>query len=130
MSGIKDYDRYDALELARLIRSRELAAVEVLDEAIARAERVNPRLNAIVAKSYDEARAQARRPLPDTALAGVPFLIKDITYQTGLRCSFGSRTNFAIQILHLNFYRLFTRVDKYPFFNSHRFIDRWKQGTA
>ena len=91
MSGIKDYDRYDALELARLIRSRELAAVEVLDEAIARAERVNPLLNAIVAKSYDEARAQARRPLPDTALAGVPFLIKDITYQTGLRCSFGSR---------------------------------------
>ena len=91
MSGIKDYDRYDALELARLIRSRELAAVEVLDEAIARAERVNPRLNAIVAKSYDEARAQARKPLPDTTLAGVPFLIKDITYQNGMRCSSGSR---------------------------------------
>ncbi len=91
MSGIKDYDRYDALELARLIRSRELAAVEVLDEAIARAERVNPQLNAIVAKSYDEARARARKPLPDTALAGVPFLIKDITYQRGMRCSSGSR---------------------------------------
>ena len=91
MSGIKDYDRYDALELARLIRSRELAAVEVLDEAIARAEAVNPRLNAIVAKSYEEARAQARKPLPDTALAGVPFLIKDITSQKGMRCSSGSR---------------------------------------
>ncbi len=61
MSGIKDYERYDALELARLIRSREVSAVEVLDEAIARAEAVNPRLNAIVAKSYDEARAQARK---------------------------------------------------------------------
>ena len=91
MSGIKDYDRYDALELARLIRSRELGAVEVLEEAIGRAETVNPRLNAIVAKSYDEARAQAQRALPDTALAGVPFLIKDITYQKGMRCSSGSR---------------------------------------
>ena len=39
MSGIKDYKRYDALELARLIRSRELSAVEVLDEAIAERRR-------------------------------------------------------------------------------------------
>ena len=91
MSGIKDYERYDALELARLIRLRELSAVEVLDEAIGRAEAVNPRLNAVVAKAYDEARAQARKPLPDTPLAGVPFLIKDITNQKGLRCSSGSR---------------------------------------
>ena len=91
MSGIKDYDRYDALELAKLVRTRELSAVEVLDEAIARAEAVNPRLNAIVSKSYDDARAQAGKTLPDTPLAGVPFLIKDITYQRGLACSSGSR---------------------------------------
>lgn len=89
--SIKDYDRYDALELARLIRSREVSAAEVLDEAITRAEAANPRLNAIVAKSYGEARERARKPLPDTALAGVPFLIKDITYQKGMRCSSGSR---------------------------------------
>ena len=75
MSGIKDYDRYDALELAQLIRSREVSAVEVLDEAIARAEAANPRLNAIVAKSLRRsarAGAQAvaryrarRRAVPD-----------------------------------------------------------------
>jgi Asp-tRNA(Asn)/Glu-tRNA(Gln) amidotransferase A subunit family amidase len=91
MSGIKDYDRYDALELARLIRVREVSALEVLEEAIRRAEAVNPRLNAIVAKAYDEARAHAQKPLPATPLAGVPFLIKDITYQKGMRCSSGSR---------------------------------------
>ncbi len=91
MSGIKDYDRYDALDLARLIRARELSAIEVLEAAIARAEAANPRLNAIVAKSYDDARAAAGKPLPDTALAGVPFLIKDITYQKGMACSSGSR---------------------------------------
>jgi amidase len=91
MSGIKDYDRYDALELATLIRTRQLNAVEVLDEAIARAEAVNPKLNAVVAKSYDDARARALEPLPETPLAGVPFLIKDITYQKGMACSSGSR---------------------------------------
>jgi len=51
MSGIKDYDRYDALELARLIRSRELAAVEVLDEAIARAERLGEKHGSILRRS-------------------------------------------------------------------------------
>ena len=63
----------------------------IRDRAITRAEAANPRLNAIVAKSYEEARERVHKPLPDTALAGVPFLIKDITYQKGLRCSSGSR---------------------------------------
>jgi Asp-tRNA(Asn)/Glu-tRNA(Gln) amidotransferase A subunit family amidase len=91
MSGIEDYHRYDALKLAELIRTRELSAVEVLDEAISRAEAANPRLNAIVSKSYDDARTGARGPLPETPIAGVPFLIKDITYQKGMACSSGSR---------------------------------------
>jgi Asp-tRNA(Asn)/Glu-tRNA(Gln) amidotransferase A subunit family amidase len=91
MTGIKDYDRYDALDLAQLIRRRELSASEVLEEAIARTEAANPRLNAVVAKVYDAARARAKQPLPDTALAGVPFLIKDITYVAGTPCTSGSR---------------------------------------
>ena len=85
MSGIKDYERYDALGLAQLIRARESSAVEVLDEAIARAE---ARQSAPQRRRREvrttQARAQARKPLPDTPLAGVPFLIKDITYQQGL----------------------------------------------
>ena len=91
MAGIKDYDRYDALDLARLIRNGDLSAAEVLDEAIARTEAQNPQLNAIVAKCYDAARARAKQPLPDTPLAGVPFLIKDLTYLKGLPSTSGSR---------------------------------------
>ena len=91
MTGIKDYERRDALGLAQLIRDRELSAVEVLEEAIARADAVNPRINAVVAKCYAAARRQAALPLPDAPLAGVPFLIKDITYLQGLPSTSGSR---------------------------------------
>ena len=91
MTGIPDYDRYDALALAQLIRRRELSAIELLDEAVARTEAANPRLNAVVAKCYDAARARAQQTLPDTPLAGVPFLIKDITYLKGIPCTSGSR---------------------------------------
>ena len=45
----------------------------------------------MVIKDYDAARRRASEPLPDTPLAGVPFLIKDIVYQRGLPCSYGSR---------------------------------------
>lgn len=73
----KDYVRFDALGLAELVSSRQVSASELLDTAIARAEAVNPQLNAII-RRLD---AQARRQL-DTALsgpfAGVPFLIKDL----------------------------------------------------
>jgi len=91
VSRLSDYDRYDALGLAELIRRREVAAAEVLEEAIARTEAVNDRLNAIVIKDYAAARRRAGEALPDSPLAGVPFLIKDITYQRGLPCTFGSR---------------------------------------
>jgi amidase len=86
-----DYDRYDALGLAELIRSGQVTAAEVLEEAIARTEAVNDRLNAVVIQDYDAARRRVREALPDSPLAGVPFLIKDITYQRGLPCTFGSR---------------------------------------
>ena len=91
MAGITDYEGYDALGLAQLISRGDCSAVEVLEAAITRSEAANPSLNAIVATCYDAARERARQPLPESALAGVPFLIKDITYLKGLPCSSGSR---------------------------------------
>ena len=91
MAGINDYDRYDALHLAQLIRRGDISAGEALDEAIVRTEAVNPRLNAIVAKCYESARARAKQPVPDSPLAGVPFLIKDLTYLKGVPSTSGSR---------------------------------------
>jgi amidase/6-aminohexanoate-cyclic-dimer hydrolase len=75
---MRDYDRYDATDLAALVAKREVSPQELLDAAIARTEQVNPRVNAVVAKHYDEARAAIRNGLPDGPFRGVPFLLKDL----------------------------------------------------
>ncbi len=91
MGGLADYENYDALGLAGLIAAGELSATEVLDEAIERTEAHNPTLNAVVQRCDDQARQRAGETLPDSPLAGVPFLIKDIVYQEGLPSTSGSR---------------------------------------
>src|SRR5262249_4794395 len=73
-----EYDSYDALGLAELVRAKQVSAEELLDEAIARAERVNPKLNAIVYKRYNEARAEIRRGLSVGPFTGVPLAVKDL----------------------------------------------------
>ena len=78
--AIADYGARDALELADLVRRREASAGELLEEAIARNERVNPKLGAVVTALYDDARRAAAALPTDAAgpFAGVPFLVKDI----------------------------------------------------
>lgn len=79
MSTFKEYSEYDALGLAELIRKGEVSRAEVCEAAIERLERVNPKLNAVVAKFYDRARSYARKPdATDGSLSGVPFLLKDL----------------------------------------------------
>jgi amidase len=78
---ISEYDRMDGLGLAELVASKQATASELLEEAIARADMVNPALNAIILKDYERARAMAKAPLPAGPFAGVPFLLKDIALQ-------------------------------------------------
>lgn len=73
-----EFNDYDALGLAQLVRRGEVSPSELVEEAIARIERHNPKLNAVIYKAYDEARATAKTKLPDGPFKGVPFLIKDI----------------------------------------------------
>jgi amidase len=73
-----EYADYDGLGLAHLVRRREVTPLELLEAAIVRIERHNPKLNAVVYKAYDEARQTAKGKLPDGPFKGVPFLIKDI----------------------------------------------------
>ena len=75
-----EYRRHDAVALAGLIARREVSAAEVLETAIARAEAVNPAINAIVHKQYEQARRAVATGLPDGPLAGVPYLIKDLGF--------------------------------------------------
>ena len=77
--GFAEYDRYDATGLAHLVRRGEVTPLELVDEAIARIERHNPKLNAVVYPAFDEARTTAKGKLPDGPFRGVPFLIKDIS---------------------------------------------------
>lgn len=75
--GIPDYASYDGLGLAQLVKSGEVSAAELAEEAIARIEKHNPALNAVVTKMYDQGRATATAPA-DGPFQGVPFLLKDI----------------------------------------------------
>ena len=78
MTGFAEYDRYDALGLADLIRRRQVTPLELLEEAIARRNRLNPFINAIVLEMDREARQTLQNGIPDGPFAGVPFLIKDL----------------------------------------------------
>ena len=73
-----EYAAHDGLGLAGLIRAREASPLEVVDAAIERIEALNPRLNAVVHRAFDAARAAASAPLRDAPFAGVPFLVKDL----------------------------------------------------
>jgi amidase len=82
----------DAAAQAALVRKREVSALELVDAAIERIERLNPAVNAVVTPMYEEARAVAGGPLPDGPFAGVPFLLKDIlAAYAGVPMSFGCR---------------------------------------
>ena len=92
MASFTDYEDYDGLGLADLIRRREVSAEEVLEAAIARVEARNPAVNAVVHRLYDEGRTTIATGLPDGPLAGVPFLLKDLyTFYKGAPMGNGSR---------------------------------------
>ena len=92
MHGFAEYVEHDGLGLAELVRGGQVSALEVLEAAIARIEQLNPGLNAVVTKVYDEARAEAQGLDRNAAFAGVPFLLKDLGgAQAGVPLSAGSR---------------------------------------
>ena len=58
--AIADYENYDGLGLAAQIAKKNISAREAVDAAIARAESLNPKLNAIVFEAFDQARDAAK----------------------------------------------------------------------
>jgi amidase len=69
----------DACGQAALVRSGDVEPIELVDAAIARIEKLNPELNAVITPLFDEARRAATSPeLPDGPFRGVPFLLKDL----------------------------------------------------
>lgn len=81
----------DATAQAELVRSGQASALELIDAAITRIERLNPELNAIASNNFDLARERARAERLTGPFAGVPTLIKDLLPYPGYALEFGSR---------------------------------------
>ncbi len=95
------------VEMANLVRTKRISPVELVEAHIARIERVNPRLNAFVHFSFDQAREEARAAEQAQrrskgngapgALHGVPITIKSSIDVAGFPCECGSRIRKANQ---------------------------------
>jgi amidase len=81
----------DGVATAAAIRSGELDVREAVEAAIARAQALEPSLNAIVTEAWEAARTRAQAPLAGP-FAGVPTFVKDLDDLRGLPTHFGSRS--------------------------------------
>ena len=68
----------DALRLAELVRQKEVTPAELTETAIRLIENLDPKLNAVVIRDFDRARARAAESPPDGPFGGVPYLLKNI----------------------------------------------------
>jgi amidase len=84
-----------AADLAALLQARQVSAVELVDRAIARIEVLDGKLNAVVVRDFERARAAAA--VADQALArgdrrpllGVPMTVKESFNVAGLPTTWG-----------------------------------------
>lgn len=88
---LTDYASLDAVGLAAAIAAGEISPREAVESAIARAEQVEPSLNALVVPDFERALDQADSPVTGV-FAGVPTVIKDNTDVIGLPTRQGSET--------------------------------------
>jgi amidase len=69
----------DATAQAELIRRGEVTPVEAVEAAIARIEKLNGELNAVIHPLFERARHRAASPeLPEGPFRGVPCVVKDL----------------------------------------------------
>jgi amidase len=110
MTGFPEFTKYDGLGLAELVRKNKVTATELLEESIRRIEEHNPRINAVINKLYDRARAAIEAGLPQGPFMGVPFLLKDLIYlMEGVPTSGGNRV-----------------LKNYPAPHDSELVRRWK----
>lgn len=79
MSGY-NYQDFDGLGLAQLVKSKEVHPLELVEEAIKIIELHNPNINAVIHKMYEKAKKTAEGDLTGL-FAGVPILLKDMSQE-------------------------------------------------
>lgn len=92
LSNYAEYRSYDAMDLAHLVRRGDADPMQLLEIAIARAEAINPTINFMATPLYDRARKLLETQSLTGELAGVPFLLKDLSiHLKDTRITSGSR---------------------------------------
>jgi Asp-tRNA(Asn)/Glu-tRNA(Gln) amidotransferase A subunit family amidase len=92
VKGFADFEAYDGLGLAELVRKKLVTPDELLAAAIERVEARNGAVNAVVTPLHDHARKAIADGLPDGPFRGVPYLLKDLGgWLAGSRVTRGSR---------------------------------------
>lgn len=88
---------YTSTELLRALEQKRISSTELLDSCIDRFERINPRINAIVATDFENAKQRARAADDARArgeswgpLHGLPITIKDTLEVAGMPCTAGA----------------------------------------
>src|SRR3954470_10248465 len=97
MASTTDLAYLSLREASSLIDARKVSPVELTEACIARAEALEPRLNAYITRTFDTARREARAAEVEIAagrrkgpLHGVPFAIKDLYETAGVTTTAGS----------------------------------------
>lgn len=75
---VQEYAKHDAVGLAALVRAGDVTPEELLDAALAAADRVESQVHSIVSNLESHAREELRRGLPEGPFRGVPYLLKDL----------------------------------------------------
>ena len=89
---LTEYAAHDALGLAELVRSRQVAPRELRESALRAIEALNRDLNAVIEIYPDGAPASNTSAVPEGRFVGVPFLVKDVgLHFEGIKCEFCSR---------------------------------------
>ena len=81
MPNVSNYASYDGLGLAELVRNGDVTPRELLEDAYAAIDAINPELNGVVSRIPDLAEAEIAAGLPDGSFKGVPFLVKELGIQ-------------------------------------------------
>ena len=68
----------DALGLAERVRKKDVTPAELTETAISLIETLDPKLNAVVIRNFERARARAGGSVASGPFGGVPYLLKNI----------------------------------------------------